>query len=172
MSDWIAVMNGGVVEQLAPPRELYEQPATEFVAGFIGTSNLLTLRVDERDGDLAAMRLGEGERILARCDLPAGSTTQITVRPEKIKLGDDVHFPADSCEVAATVADVVYLGSITQIAVDLPTGERLVIDRLNDDSGAAEPARGQRVTLHWAPEHSFVIGAEAAATPAPQQIEA
>ena len=75
MSDWIAVMNGGVVEQLAPPRELYERPATTFVAGFIGTSNLLTLRVDERDGDLAAMRLGDGERILARCDLPAGATT-------------------------------------------------------------------------------------------------
>src|SRR6188472_2470155 len=89
MSDWIAVMNGGVVEQLAPPRELYERPATTFVAGFIGTSNLLTLRVDERDGDLAAMRLGDGERILARCDLPAGATTQITVRPEKIKLGDE-----------------------------------------------------------------------------------
>ena len=88
MSDWIAVMNGGVVEQLAPPRELYERPATTFVAGFIGTSNLLTLRVDEREGDLAAMRLGDGERILARCDLPAGATTQITVRPEKIKLGE------------------------------------------------------------------------------------
>jgi spermidine/putrescine transport system ATP-binding protein len=172
MSDWIAVMNGGVVEQLAPPRELYEQPATSFVAGFIGTSNLLTLRVDERDGDLAAMRIGDGERIVARCDLPAGATTQITVRPEKIKLGDEGHWTAGACEVTATVADVVYLGSITQIAVDLPTGERLVVDRLNDDSSAAEPAPGQRVTLHWAPEHSFVIGGGAPAKLAPQQIEA
>jgi spermidine/putrescine transport system ATP-binding protein len=172
MSDWIAVMNGGVVEQLAPPRELYEQPATSFVAGFIGTSNLLTLRVDERDGDLAAMRLGDGERIVARCDLPAGSTTQITVRPEKIKLGDEGHGNNGACEVTATVADVVYLGSITQISVDLPTGERLVVDRLNDDSAATDPARGQRVTLHWAPEHSFVIGGGPPAERAPQQIEA
>ena len=172
MSDWIAVMNGGVVEQLAPPRELYEQPATPFVAGFIGTSNLLTLRVDEREGDLAVMRLGEGERILARCDLPAGATTQITVRPEKIKLGDDGHWNDGACEVTATVADVVYLGSMTQISVDLPTGERLVVDRLNDDSSAADPARGQRVTLHWAPEHSFVIGGGASAERSPQQIEA
>ena len=61
------------------------------------------------------------------------------------------------------MADVVYLGSITQISVDLPTGERLVVDRLNDDSSAADPARGQRVTLHWAPEHSFVIGGGASA---------
>jgi spermidine/putrescine transport system ATP-binding protein len=172
MSDWIAVMNGGVVEQLAPPRELYEQPATSFVAGFIGTSNLLTLRVDERDGDLAAMRLGDGERIVARCDVPAGATTQITVRPEKIKLGDEGHWNNGTCEVTATVADVVYLGSITQISVDLPTGERLVVDRLNDDSSATDPARGQRVTLHWAPEHSFVIGGGPPAERAPQQIEA
>ena len=64
-SDRIAVMNGGVVEQLASPRELYQRPATAFVAGFIGTSNLIDLRIDRRDDAVLAMELGEGQRILA-----------------------------------------------------------------------------------------------------------
>ena len=65
MSDRIAVMNGGVVEQLATPRELYQRPASAFVAGFIGTSNLVTMRVDRREAGLLVMDLGEGQRILA-----------------------------------------------------------------------------------------------------------
>ena len=88
MSDRIAVMNGGLVEQIAAPRELYEHPASPFVAGFIGTSNLLALRVDTAEGGLVAMNLGEGERLLARSDARPGETVQITVRPEKIKLGE------------------------------------------------------------------------------------
>ena len=65
MSDRIAVMNEGVVEQVAEPRELYEHPGTAFVAGFIGISNLLALRVDERRAGVLEMRLGEGQRLLA-----------------------------------------------------------------------------------------------------------
>ena len=65
MSDRIAVMHDGVVEQLATPRELYQRPASAFVAGFIGTSNLITLRVDRREDGLAVMDLGEGRRIMA-----------------------------------------------------------------------------------------------------------
>ena len=65
MSDRIAVMNHGVVEQLATPRELYQRPASTFVAGFIGVSNLITMRVDRREGGLLAMDLGDGQRILA-----------------------------------------------------------------------------------------------------------
>ena len=89
MSDRIAVMNGGVVEQLATPRELYQRPASAFVAGFIGTSNLIELRVDRRDGGLLVMDLGEGQRILAvRPDAGARAADRatITVRPEWIKL--------------------------------------------------------------------------------------
>ena len=88
MSDRIAVMNDGLVEQIAGPRELYEHPSSPFVAGFIGTSNLLSLRVDSADAGLVAMNLGEGERLLARSDARSGETVQITVRPEKIKLGE------------------------------------------------------------------------------------
>ncbi|MEX0755471.1 MAG: ABC transporter ATP-binding protein [Actinomycetota bacterium] len=162
MSDRIAVMHGGVVEQLATPRELYQRPATAFVAGFIGTSNLLTLRVDRREGGHLAMDLGQGQRILAPDDgADGGPTAQITVRPEWIKLeaGEVGASAADgTSHVSGTVAEVVYLGSVTQLIVDLPTGERLAVHRLNDSVGAVDPRTGDRVTLHWAADHSYVIG--------------
>lgn len=162
MSDRIAVMNGGLVEQIARPRELYEHPASPFVAGFIGTSNLLALRVDSTDSGLVVMNLGEGELLLARSDASPGETVQVTVRPEKIKLGEP---PADGAQarVHGTVAEAVYLGSMTQVLVDLPTGERLVVHRLNDRLDGDEVQAGDRIVLHWAAEHSFVIPA----TPAP-----
>jgi spermidine/putrescine transport system ATP-binding protein len=165
MSDRIAVMNGGVVEQLATPRELYQRPASAFVAGFIGTSNLVTMRVDRREAGLLVMDLGEGQRILA-VD-PGGDALPehtITVRPEWIRLaGEDVGARDRASHVGGTVTDVVYLGSVTQMIVILRTGERLTVHRLNDEVGAVEPRPGERVILHWDAGHSYVIG-----TPEPQ----
>jgi spermidine/putrescine transport system ATP-binding protein len=160
MSDRIAVMNGGVVEQLATPRELYQRPASAFVAGFIGTSNLITLRVDRRENGLLAMDLGEGEGILARDpggEVGAQPSAQITVRPEWIKLASG-EVGTDASHVSGTVADVVYLGSVTQLIVSLRTGDRLSVHRLNDQVGAEDPRPGDRIVLHWAADHSFVIG--------------
>jgi spermidine/putrescine transport system ATP-binding protein len=183
MSDRIAVMNGGVVEQLATPKELYQRPASAFVAGFIGTSNLLELRVDRREGGLLTMELGDGQRILAvaPADRPGESVERapgshaverapgshavervtITVRPEWVKLSTG-EVGDRASHVAGTVVDVVYLGSVTQLIVLLPTGERLTVHRLNDEVGAEEPRPGQRITLHWAAEHSYLVGSAAA----------
>jgi spermidine/putrescine transport system ATP-binding protein len=161
MSDRIAVMHDGVVEQLASPRELYQRPATAFVAGFIGTSNLIELRVDRRDDAVLAMDLGNGERILA-ADTAAdrdGRVT-ITVRPEWIKLANG-SVDDRSSYVGGTVIDVVYLGSITQLIVLLRTGERLTVHRLNDEVGAIEPHPGETVMLRWASEHSYIVGSGA-----------
>jgi spermidine/putrescine transport system ATP-binding protein len=157
MSDRIAVMNEGVVEQLATPRELYRRPASAFVAGFIGTSNLITLRVDGREDGLVRMDLGEGERILAPDPEDGAATALITVRPEWIKLAVGEVGPRAS-HVGGTVVDVVYLGSVTQLIVLLPTGERLTVHRLNDEVDVADPRPGDHVVLHWAAENSFVIG--------------
>jgi spermidine/putrescine transport system ATP-binding protein len=155
MSDRIAVMHQGLIEQVAGPRELYERPATPFVAGFIGVSNVVHVRPDGADDGLVVMALGEGERIVA----PSGPATDadellITVRPEKIKF-EDVGEPAS--RVSATVADIVYVGSMTQYIVELPTGERLTVHRLNDEVRGRPIQVGDRVTLFWAAEHSFVI---------------
>ncbi len=159
MSDRIAVMDGGLVEQVAGPKELYERPATPFVAGFIGVSNVIHMRPESREDGVAVHRLGEGERLLAKTPANGDSPELlITVRPEKIKF-HELEEPAS--HVSATVADVVYLGSMTQYIVDLSTGDRLTVHRLNDEIGFERPiVVGDRVTLHWAAEHSFVITGE------------
>ena len=182
MSDRIAVMHGGVVEQLATPRELYQRPASAFVAGFIGTSNLVTMRVDGREGGLLVMDLGEGERILA-VDPGSGSEAiaptaggvasgcTITVRPEWIKVeGHEAGARTGASHVGGTVVDVVYLGSVTQLIVILRTGERLTVHRLNDEVGAVEPRPGDRVILHWDAAHSFVIGTPRAGGTGPSPV--
>ena len=160
MSDRIAVMHNGVVEQQATPQELYERPASAFVAGFIGTSNLLDLRVDGRTAGVLEMRLGDSHRILAPDDgQPVETARQITIRPEKIKLSAD-GLAGEVSRVRGTVADVVYLGSMTQIIVELPSGERLVMHRLNDDLSAMQHEVGTSIELYWACDHSFVIGSK------------
>jgi spermidine/putrescine transport system ATP-binding protein len=155
MSDRIAVMDRGVVEQVAAPRELYERPATPFVAGFIGVSNIIHMRADRREDGYAVMQLGEGEHIMAPVGQGAvGAEFVMTVRPEKVKFAD-VGDPQS--RVSATVTDVIYIGSMTQYLVELPTDDRLVVHRLNDETRSRPVAVGDRVTLHWAAEHGFVI---------------
>src|ERR671933_316382 len=89
MSDRIAVMNGGRVEQIGGPREIYEHPQTAFVADFIGSLNAFDFRVDELIGDSAVMRLGEKGRIVVPLDggHSPGETLRVAVRPERIQIG-------------------------------------------------------------------------------------
>lgn len=157
MSDRIAVMNNGVIEQVATPRELYQNPATSFVAGFIGTANLLDFRCDRIDHGVAMMDLGPGEQILVSLGHhPPGGRARITVRPEKIVIGDSGG-TTPSSRVTGKVADVVYLGSFTELIVELTTGEHLTVHTLNDPT-TSDAQIGETVVLEWAPHHSFVIG--------------
>jgi putative spermidine/putrescine transport system ATP-binding protein len=133
MSDRIAVMAHGLIEQTGSPVEVYERPASEFVAGFIGISNLLL-----RDG------------------------VRFVVRPEKLLLllpGD--HAPAGFAAEPGTVEEVVYLGVATRYLVRLESGEQLVVVRQNSDS-AGQPAglEGRPVRVAWATGHRFVIGSQ------------
>jgi len=157
MSQRIAVMKDGRVQQVATPRELYERPANAFVAGFIGTSNVVTLRADSvRDG-LAVMDLGGADRICAP-DSGIGSGGQMTiiVRPERMRVWGDADSDCMS-RVRGTIAEVVYLGSMTQLIIDLKTGERVTVHELNDDLTGALPQIGDEVVVKWAAESSFVI---------------
>jgi len=142
MSDRIAVFNEGRIEQVATPRDLYEQPATPFVAGFVGTSNVL-------DGDAAAELLGE--------------PGTFSVRPEKIQLHLDAsHLPTqDAVTAAGVVREVVYLGSATQSIVDLDHGGALIVLRQNQQSPAESDVagRGARVHLSWLREHTVSVAA-------------
>jgi spermidine/putrescine transport system ATP-binding protein len=156
MSDRIAVMNGGKVEQVDTARAVYDRPATEFVADFIGTSNLLSLRVDRREAGAVAMDLGGGMTIVAPDTGRPGETIAITVRPEKVCLGVEPG-PGWSC-VRGRVAQNVFLGSVTQLIVELQTGETLSVHELNDDEEAARLAPGAEVTVGWAIANSYAVG--------------
>ena len=147
MSDRIAVFNEGRIQQVASPRDLYELPATPFVAGFVGTSNVV-------DGEAATTLLGE--------------SGTFSVRPEKIQLHLDAsHLPTqDAVTAAGVVREVVYLGSATQSIVDLDHGGSLIVLRQNQLSPAEGDVagRGARVHLSWLREHAVSVAAEPTST--------
>ena len=139
MSDRLAVMNQGKVEQVGSPAEVYERPATRFVAGFVGASNVLS-------GDAALAITGQRH--------------PITVRPEKIRLGRSDERPqSDEVSAPGVVRDVVYVGAFTRYVVDLDAGGELVVleQNLTMSSMDVLQARGRRVRLFWNRQHSRAI---------------
>jgi putative spermidine/putrescine transport system ATP-binding protein len=130
MSDRIAVLSQGQIEQVGGPIEVYEKPATPFVAGFIGISNLI-----ERDGAL------------------------ITVRPEKIiLLQDGQREPSGSHAEAGVIREVSYAGVLTRYVVDLDSGGELVVARQNTAAPAgSHEGRGRRVRIAWQPDQAPTI---------------
>jgi len=130
MSDRVAVFDAGRIAQVGTPEEVYENPATPFVAGFVGTSNLLT-------GAVASALLGrEGT---------------FSIRPEKIALAET--------GIPGTVAEVIYAGPVTRYVVDLDAGARVVVVEQNQRTGTAALAqlRGKPVHLSWHSEHVIEI---------------
>jgi putative spermidine/putrescine transport system ATP-binding protein len=131
MSDRLAVFKDGKIEQVGAPAEVYESPATDFIAGFVGVSNVI-----ERDG------------------------RRFTVRPEKIRLLGE-HDPADGLRAEnGQVADVNYAGMVTRFFIDLDSGERIqaVSQNVDVSSEEARQRRGTRVRVAWRKEHEYVIG--------------
>jgi putative spermidine/putrescine transport system ATP-binding protein len=131
MSDRLAVFNAGRIEQVGSPAEVYERPATAFVAGFIGVSNVL-------EGEAAA-RL-------------TGSEHAFTVRPEKIAIVPiDTEVDASHCTATGHVREVVYLGAVTRYIVELDGGGELVVmqQNLTTSSMEALQIRGETVRLRW-----------------------
>ncbi|MDX6335590.1 MAG: spermidine/putrescine transport system ATP-binding protein [Streptosporangiaceae bacterium] len=160
MSDRIAVMNDGVIEQLGPPRDIYEHPATRFVAGFIGTSNLLAGSLARVTGGQGVIEVSPDERIIVRAgrsELTAGQEVELTVRPEKIELAAGPG-PAGGCALRGTVTEVVYLGTSTSFSVHTTTGADVVVFQQNSASADTPVGRGDEVWLTWDPQHSYPIG--------------
>src|SRR5207249_10054073 len=116
MSDRIAVMNGGRVEQTGSPREIYERPSTTFVADFIGSLNALDMTIDELVGIYAVARLGEDDRVVVPVGAGrrAGDTIRVAVRPERVQIerpGDAIRDGASRLQ--GEIAEIVFLGMYT-----------------------------------------------------------
>jgi putative spermidine/putrescine transport system ATP-binding protein len=131
MSDRIAVFNDGRIEQVSPPVELYERPVNEFVAGFVGVSNVI-----ERNGE------------------------RLTIRPEKIELLDAAVPPFDLKTERGRITEVAYAGMMTRYTVALDAGGSLQLVRQNVGAAATEaaPEQGQEVLVGWRPEHATAVG--------------
>jgi putative spermidine/putrescine transport system ATP-binding protein len=130
MSNRIAVFNEGKIEQVSPPVELYERPVTEFVAGFVGVSNLL-----ERDGSC------------------------FTIRPEKIQLLDSSAMPNGLRTERGRIAEIAYAGMITRYTVALEGGGEVQLVRQNVEGASANAAseQGREVLVGWRPEHTVAV---------------
>jgi spermidine/putrescine transport system ATP-binding protein len=148
MSDRIAVMNRGAVVQVGTPQEIYERPASLFVADFIGSSNILPGRVTARDGGLGAVELADGS--LVRVPMPdgvaAGADVRLVVRPDHMRIGG-----AGDNSLTGTVVKVSYLGTHRQVTVRLGSGAEVAVTQgLSADQGTAEAAEvGSTVEVTW-----------------------
>jgi putative spermidine/putrescine transport system ATP-binding protein len=133
MSDRIAVFNGGRIEQVSPPTELYERPQNSFVAGFVGVSNLL-----EREGE------------------------RFTIRPEKIKLLDQGDGADGLRTERGRIIDVAYVGMVTRYTVALEAGGELQVVRQNQETTSVDVVseRGREVVVGWRPDHTVPVRAE------------
>jgi spermidine/putrescine transport system ATP-binding protein len=159
MSDEIAVMRHGRIEQIGAPEDIYENPATEFVAGFLGASNLLEGDVIDSNGDRSTVKLTSGDTIAvpsARVD-EHGPRVKVGVRPEKIRLeAASGEVPAGWNSVIGTLRMATFVGVSHQFTIDGP-GERPLTVYAQNLGSETIPAPGQQVRMVWRPEHTFVV---------------
>jgi spermidine/putrescine transport system ATP-binding protein len=147
MADRIVIMNSGRIEQLGTPSELYESPRTEFVAGFLGVSNLLE---GEVIGE-GTVKLSDGTIVRVPQEaLNRVGMVQIGVRPEKIRIGG-----GEENSLSGTVTESAYIGVSTQYILETPAGPVTVY--VQNDRPGGQVATGERLTLSWSPESTFVV---------------
>jgi spermidine/putrescine transport system ATP-binding protein len=156
MSDRIAVMNKGHIEQIADPEEVYDRPSTSFVAGFIGVSNLMPGTV-RKTGERGEVELDTGVQVSTEVDgFNPGDRCQAVVRPEKLAIGAG---GGNSPSVEGLVESSLYLGTSTQLIVQLPGDVRMTVLVPNTDEALRQqlPGGGAKVQLTWDPEHMHVV---------------
>src|SRR5205085_217255 len=160
MSNRLAVMRHGKVEQIGQPEEVYESPATEFVAGFLGASNLLDGEVkEEREGNSLILLTG-GSTVLVpteRVDGDVGDEVRVGVRPEKITLENETgELPPGLNSVSGLLRMSTYIGVSHQYTIEGPGGTTLTVYAQNLGSGAM-PQPGESVRLTWEPKYTFAV---------------
>jgi spermidine/putrescine transport system ATP-binding protein len=168
MSDRIAVMSNGVVEQVGSPENVYERPRTTFVAGFIGVSNLMPGTVASASGNRGTVRLDSGPEVETQVNgIASGERCHAVVRPEKLQIHHANEAAGDGMpSVDGVVESSVYLGTSTQIVARLPdeVAMTVLVPNASEAERARLPGGGAAVRLSWAPEHIHVVRESAAAS--------
>lgn len=157
MADTVAVMRAGRIEQLGVPTELYDHPATAFVANFLGQSNLLPIQLGGETGGGLVEASSHDLRFQVASDQLGSDVRdglQLGIRPEKLRLvavGDTA-----VNRLSGVVSDASFTGVATTYLVRMPWDQEITLTRPNDGSPRAR--LGEAVTVAWEPEHAFVVG--------------
>ncbi len=158
MSDRIAVMNAGRVEQIASSEEIYSRPLTKFVATFIGDTNLLDGQVAGKEGDDLIVE-SQGIKIRAPADInPSTGTVHISLRPEKVQLGNDLRQTRYANTFKGRVADVTFMGSILRYQVTVENGPQVTVEASNDGSRIWH--KGDEIEVGWSRESCVLLHEE------------
>jgi len=146
MSDRIAVMSDGEIQQVGTPSEIYEFPVNRFVAAFIGEANFLETTISAMDGAIARCRTDKGLELEATCPVAhqPGDRVTLFLRPEKVRIR-----AADSGGIAGTVTLVEYLGQATFYHVDIGSADPILVEARNSDLGAFDHKPGDRVSIEF-----------------------
>jgi spermidine/putrescine transport system ATP-binding protein len=157
MSDRLAVMNKGRIEQLGTPKEVYSEPSTTFVADFLGISNLMTAEAQGRAGAACAVSLGDFRLHAARGDLDTKGATKLVIRPERVRL-EAREFARSDAEnrVPGMVERVVYMGAANHVLVRLAHGE-LITALVQDTGEGPRYAQGDPLVVHFPPDALRVL---------------
>lgn len=165
MADTIAVMNRGHIEQLGTPEDLYERPATAFVAQFLGACNLLDGELITRASDIVELITPDGARVRVPAERVNGhdaAGVRVGVRPEKLRLAPAGSANGGSNVLRGTITDASFLGVLTQYVVRTGSGQELMAIAQNDgDHQLSTLGPGREVDVFWSPDHSFVVASEA-----------
>jgi spermidine/putrescine transport system ATP-binding protein len=160
MSDRLAVMRQGKIEQIGPPEEVYENPQTEFVAGFLGASNMLEGELKEQANGVTTVLLSGGDLVhlpADRAPFRSGATVKVGVRPEKVHIGpQDEEVPTGFNSVSGLLRMSTYIGVSHQYKVEGPGGHTLTVWVQNLGT-TPPPHPGERVRLSWQREHTFAV---------------
>ena len=161
MSNRLAVMRLGKIEQLGEPEDVYENPATEFVAGFLGASNMLEGELKEGSNGVATVSLTAGGSVnlpSSRVPPDVRGTVKVGVRPEKLTIsrGEDAGVPDGSNRVSGRVTMTTYIGVSHQYKIESIGGTIMTayVQNLGHDEA---PRQGETVTVSWKPENTFAV---------------
>ena len=151
MSDRIAVMHGGILEQLDTPTEIYEHPKTRFVAGFIGESNIFDGKVIKVDGNALTVESEAGILKVYGEGFKVNEEMHVSIRPEYLAVSKT---PVEGFDMVGTIKDFIYQGTVVKTAIDLKNGQEVKFSRFEQDQSVSE---GEKVYIHWRPEKAVAI---------------
>lgn len=151
MSDKIAVLNGGIIEQMGEPKEIYQNPKTAFVSDFIGETNAFDGVIEKVSGDYVTVNCESGHFVVKTSDFAKKEFVNVSIRPHKVEWGEE---DAEGFRLSGTVKDYIFTGSYVNAVVELINGREVKLARL---AGEKLPQIGQHVHLYWNPKDAVVM---------------